>query len=46
MNVEFLLDVLHAIVHFQGFCNRLASFCTEVITSKAAKRQEREHKVN
>jgi hypothetical protein len=42
----FLLDGLHAYVHFQGICNRLASFWTEVVGSKADKYQEAVQKEN
>jgi hypothetical protein len=32
----FLLDVLKGLVHFEGFCNRLASFWTETVVKNAA----------
>jgi ABC-type uncharacterized transport system fused permease/ATPase subunit len=40
LNSKFLLDVLHALVHFQGFRNRLASFWTDIVKTKTAKYQE------
>jgi hypothetical protein len=46
LNRGFLLDVLHAHVHFQGFRNRLASFWTELVVTKAAKRYQPAHKAN
>jgi hypothetical protein len=44
VNSGFLLDVLHALVHFQGFSDRLASFWANSVELDTAQTNKQDQK--